>query len=101
MWNMSKLNDVTELELNCKITECNIEKAINTLKNLKFPDYRDLDILNVCLEKIETGGFDDKKIKRLAYRSSNDWIDVADYLGDGEIDELIDNSVSEYLLYFM
>ena len=98
---MSKSNDVTELELNRKIVECNIEKAINTLKEWEFLNYRDLDILNVCLEKIETGGFDDKKIKRLAYRSSNDWIDVADYLGDGELDELIDNSVSEYLLYFM
>ena len=98
---MNKSNDATELELNRKIVENNIRKAIDALKNWKFLNYRSLDILNVCLQEIENVSFDNKKMKRLAYRSSNDWIDVAEYLGDGEIDELIDNSVSEYLLYFM
>ena len=98
---MNKSNDATELELNRKIVENNIRKAIDALKNWKFLNYRSLDILNVCLQEIENVSFDNKKMKRLDYRSSNDWIDVAEYLGDGEIDELIDNSVSEYLLYFM
>ena len=98
---MSKSNDVTELELNRKIIESNIKKALETLKSWEFLNYRKLDILNVCLQEIGTCSFDDKKMKRLANKSSNDWIDVVDYLGDGEIRELIDNSVSEYLTYFM
>lgn len=80
---MSKSNDATEFELNCETAESNIKKALETLKNWKFLDCRNPDILNVYLQEIETCSFDDKKMKNLANKSSNDWIyDVIDSLDD-------------------